>query len=104
MTERANDIKQHTLQHSAGIIFVYKNSTADKVLNETLGFELEGLKIEGQDDQSEVKISIGPGEQQVINLATTGGGYSYGSSCSFLVEDYTGPPKRAQGAVKNFKG
>lgn len=73
-------------------MFVYTNSTTDKELQETLGLNLEGLRIDGQEDQSEVKVTCIPGQEFVISLVTTGGGYSYGSSCSYLVNDYTGPP------------
>jgi len=38
------------LQHTGGIIFVYKNESVNATLNEDLGFNLEGLKIEGQED------------------------------------------------------
>ena len=45
-TERATDIYVMKLQHSGGIIYVYKNETSGSTLNEELGFELTGLVIE----------------------------------------------------------
>jgi hypothetical protein len=68
-------------------MIIYKNDTADKVLVETLELKMEGLVIEDQENQTAVLVRIGPGEKKVIKLTTTGGGYSFGSSCSFMVED-----------------
>jgi len=45
--DRAEGIYQKYMQHSGGIIYVYKNETEDKTLSEELGFNLEGLKIDG---------------------------------------------------------
>jgi hypothetical protein len=45
--DRAPDIYTMKLQHSGGLIFVYKNDTSDKVLHEELGLNLTGLAIEG---------------------------------------------------------
>lgn len=83
--ERAPGIFQCYLQHSAGIIYVYKNETTDQTLNEEAGFNLEGLTIDGQEDQTKVDITLGPGEQIVIKLVTTGGGYSIGTSTSYSI-------------------
>jgi len=106
VAERADGIIQHTLGHSAGVMFVYTNSTTDKELDETLGLNLEGLRIDGQENQSEVKVSCKPGQEFVISLVTTKGGYSYSTSCSYLINDYTGPPivpkAKAGGKIKNF--
>ena len=82
-TERATDIYVMKLQHSGGIIYVYKNDTSGSTLNEELGLELTGLCIEDQDYQTMVNIDIGPGEQKVIKLSTTGGGWGMSSSCSY---------------------
>ena len=82
-TERATDIYVMKLQHSGGIIYVYKNETSGSTLNEERGLELTGLCIEDQDDQTMVNIDIGPGEQKVIKLSTTGGGWGMSSSCSY---------------------
>jgi len=68
-------------------MFIYKNDTSDKILVEELGLNLDGLVIADQEDQTKVDIRIGPGEQKVINLTTTGGGYSFGSSSSYTIED-----------------
>lgn len=68
-------------------MFIYKNDSTDKVLVEKLGLKMDGLVIEGQEDQTGVEVKIGPGEQKVIKLTTTGGGYSFGSSSSYHVED-----------------
>ena len=48
--ERGPGIYAMKLQHSGGLIFVYKNDTDDKTLHEELGLNLTGLKIEGQDN------------------------------------------------------
>ena len=64
---------------------VYKNETDASELNEELGLELTGLEIEGQDDQTKVEIKLGPGEQKVVNLKTTGGGWGFASSCSYAI-------------------
>jgi hypothetical protein len=106
VSDREDGIKQHTLGHSAGVMLVYTNSTTDKELDETLGLNLEGLRIDGQENQSEVKVSCKPGQEFVISLLTTGGGYSYGTSYSYLINDYTGPPfvpkAKAEGIITNF--
>ena len=83
---------------------VYTNTTSDKVLNETLGLQLDGLRIDGQDDQSEVKVLVNPGDLFVVSLVKTGGGYGYGTSFSYLIEDYTGPPiaPKTDGKIINF--
>ena len=82
-TERATDIYVVQLQHSGGIIMVYKNETDGSKLTEELGLDITGLCIEDQDDQTKVDIEIGPGEQKVIKLSTTGGGWGFASSCSY---------------------
>lgn len=66
-------------------MFVYKNTSEGSTLEETLGLNLEGLKVEGQEDQSKVEIILGPGQQKVIKLVKTGGGYSFGSSASYSI-------------------
>lgn len=48
--ERAEGIYVMKLQHSGGIIMVYKNETEvqlGQTLNETLGLELTGLELQG---------------------------------------------------------
>jgi hypothetical protein len=55
------NINVYQLQHDDGICFFYKNDTSDKVLKETVTFTLEGLKIEGQKDNSVVEINLNPG-------------------------------------------
>ena len=86
-TERATGIYVVKLQHSGGIIYVYKNETEGSQLNEELGFELTGLVIEDQDDQTKVDIEIGPGEEKVIKLSTTGGGWGMSSSYSYGISE-----------------
>ena len=81
--ERAPGIYQYYLQHSGGILYLYTNETSDKMLKEEMGFKLEGLEIEGQDDQSKVEIELGPGEEKVISIKATGGGWKFGTSCSY---------------------
>lgn len=83
--DRADGIYQKYLSHSGGIIYVYKNETDDKTLKEELGLNLEGLRVDGQEDQTKVDILIGPGQQKVIKLVTTGGGYSIGTSTSYNI-------------------
>lgn len=83
--DRADGIYQKYLSHSGGIIYVYKNETGDKTLKEELGLNLEGLRVDGQEDQSKVDILIVPGQRKVIKLVTTGGGYSIGTSCSYNI-------------------
>jgi len=83
--ERGDGVYCMKLQHSGGIIMVYKNDTDGQVLNEELGLELTGLEVDGQDDQTKVVVKIGPGEQQVVNLKTTGGGWGFASSCSYSI-------------------
>ena len=45
--ERGDGIYAVKLQHSGGLIFVYKNETADKKLSEELGLDLTGLRVDG---------------------------------------------------------
>mmetsp|Transcript_15663 Transcript_15663/g.24005 ORF Transcript_15663/g.24005 Transcript_15663/m.24005 type:complete len:103 (+) Transcript_15663:1689-1997(+) len=84
-SNRADDIIQYSMSHSGGYIYVYVNSTGDSTLNETLSFDKEGLDIVGQDDQEKCEFSVGPGEQHVIELKKTGGGWALGSSCSYSI-------------------
>ena len=48
-----------------------------------MGFKLEGLEIEGQEDQTKVDIDIGPGEEKVISIKSTGGAWKFGTSCKY---------------------
>ena len=64
-------------------MYLYTNDTQDKILKEEMGFKLEGLAIEGQEDQSKVEIELGPGEEKVISIIATGGGWKFGTSCSY---------------------
>lgn len=59
--DRAEGIYQKYLSHSGGIMYVYMNETGDKTLQEELGLNLEGLRVDGQDEQTKVNILIGPG-------------------------------------------
>lgn len=81
--DRAEGIYQKYLSHSGGIMYVYMNETGDKTLQEELGLNLEGLRVDGQEEQTKVAILIGPGQRKVIKLVTTGGGYSIGTSSSY---------------------
>jgi hypothetical protein len=82
---RGDDITQYSMQHTGGIIFVYKNDSTDKILKEEIIFDVDGLKVEGQDDLK-VIIELGPSSQEVVKLRTTGGPWSFGCSCAYGVE------------------
>jgi len=43
-------------------VFIYDNKTTDKILDEKLELQMTGLVIEDQEDQTGVKVRIGPGE------------------------------------------
>ena len=48
---------------------------------------MTGLVIEDQEDQTGVKVRIGPGEQKIIKLTTTSGEFTFASTSSCLIED-----------------
>ena len=64
-------------------MYLYVNETSDKILKEEMGFKLEGLAIEGQEDQEKVEIELGPSEEKVISIKAIGGGWKFGTSCSY---------------------
>ena len=84
-SNRSEEIIQHKMSHSGGYLYVYKNSSDNQTLNETLTFDMEGLAIAGQDDQEKCEFSVGPGGQHVIELKKTGGGWALGTSCSYSI-------------------
>ena len=50
------------MQHDGGMFYLYTNETKDKKYLEEITFDIEGLKISGQEDQKLVKVEIGPGQ------------------------------------------
>jgi len=50
------------MQHTGGILFVYKNDSSDKTLKEEITFDVEGLEIEGH-NESRVVVDLGPGKE-----------------------------------------
>ena len=76
-------------QHEGGIYFLYKNDTGDKVLAETVEFQLEGLTIEGVEGDK-VEFELQPYKEKVIKLNVISGAYSIGYSTSTLVKDVPG--------------
>jgi hypothetical protein len=82
---RGDGITQFSMQHTGGIIFVYKNESTDKILKEEIIFDVDGLVVEGQDD-FKVVVELGPGQEQIIKLRATGGPWSFGCSCAYGVE------------------
>lgn len=86
MQNRNDNITQHTLQHSGGIIIVYNNQSEDETLKEIDMFNCDGLQLEGYDDMSRVELEIGPGERVALKLTPVGnGGYSYGISSQYSI-------------------
>lgn len=71
-----SDIWCYQLQHEGGLYFLYKNNTRDQILNEEVEYELGGLEIENQIDQSKVFVTLGPEEEHVVKLKATGGAWS----------------------------
>jgi len=57
------------------------------VLKEEVEYELGGLEIEGQDDQTRVFVTLEPGEEQVVKLKATGGAWSISQSIATCIED-----------------
>lgn len=48
---------------------VWKNDTSNKILNEEVTFEMEGLVIEGQPEgETVVSMQVGPGEHEIVKL------------------------------------
>jgi hypothetical protein len=58
-----SEIWCYQLQHEGGLYFLYKNETKDQILKEEVEYELGGLEIEDQDDQSKVVVTLEPGEE-----------------------------------------
>lgn len=65
---------------------VYKNDSKDKVLNETITFNLEGLTIDGNNpDDKVVQFSLPPQSEKVVRLSTLTGGFSFGMGTSYSI-------------------
>ena len=48
---------------------------------------IEGLVVQGQDDQDKVVVDLEPGQEHVIKLAATGTKWKFGSKSSYTIED-----------------
>ena len=68
-----HDIWKYELQHDYGMFFLYVNKTTDKVLTEDIDYVLEGLEVMNQDDKKKVRVRVGPGEEQIVQLGATEG-------------------------------
>lgn len=67
---------------------VWKNDTADKVLNEEVTFEMEGLAIEGQPaGETVVAMEVGPGQHQIVKLVAVGEEFGFAIGNSYNVVD-----------------
>jgi len=60
VSERTSQIVQISYMHQAGMIYIYRNDSEDKNLQETLSFQLQGLQIEGFPGDNEVEINLSP--------------------------------------------
>jgi len=76
----------YQLQHEGGLFFLYKNLTDSFVLKEEVIYELGGLEIEDQADQTKVTVELGPGEERIIKLRATEGPWSISQSISTSIE------------------
>jgi hypothetical protein len=47
---------------------LYVNKSAEYLLQETVIFELDNLAIEGLEGEKQVRVKVGPGEEQIIKL------------------------------------
>jgi hypothetical protein len=56
------------MSHDGGAVFVFKNDSKSDTLEEEITFDLKNLRIDGQEDQKSVKISLAPGIQKEIFL------------------------------------
>ena len=77
----------YTLQHPAGIFFVWQNETENLKYTEIVTFDMEGLQVVGHEDQEVVTIVVGPGEEESLKLTTTGASWKFGMSVSYSVEE-----------------
>lgn len=70
-SEESVGIAVYSAAHSNGLAYLYKNDSADYMLDEEVGFPgLVGLKIEGEADGAEsVVIKLPPGQQRLLKLA-----------------------------------
>ena len=82
-----SDIWCYQLQHEGGSYFLYKNNTTDQILKEEVEYELGGLEIEDQFDQTKVFVTLAPGEEHVVKLKATGGAWSISQSIATSIED-----------------
>ena len=57
--------------HDNGFVTLYINKSKNKVLTETVTYELEGMAIEGLDRETTVLVKVGPGEEFLIKLVNT---------------------------------
>ena len=77
-----DDISRYQYQHPAGFFYLYVNRSSNKRLEETLKFQLEGLEIEGQEDNENVALVVGPGEDGFVQLNATGSSMRLGMAMS----------------------
>lgn len=70
------------------MFIIYKNDTADKILNEEVNFELEGLAIEGEPEgTTTVAMEVGPGSEKIVKLVAVADDFGFGMGNSYNVVD-----------------
>lgn len=75
-----DEIVLYKAWHENGFVTYYVNNSKDKVLNEVVEYDLQGLEIEGLAGERQVRIRIGPGEDHLVKLANTSGERKLSSS------------------------
>jgi hypothetical protein len=72
-----------------GLCFYYENLTTDRTLDETLKITATGVEIMNSninDDNNNVNILLGPGENKLIELSAKKNNWSVQSSVFYKIE------------------
>jgi len=78
----------YTYKHSLGLCFYYENQTTDRTLDETLKITATGVEIMNSDlnEDNQVNILLGPGENKLIELSAKKNNWSVQSSVFYKIE------------------
>ena len=68
---------------------MYVNESDDSSLHETMELNIEGLVVEGQDNQNKIEVVVPPGKHREYNLTATdlGRQWKFNSKSSYSIEE-----------------
>ena len=80
------DIWFYLYQYDNGILVIYENKTTDRILEENIKFELEGLEIREEKKANQMKVIVKPGETKIIYLDKTAEEFSASYTVSYITK------------------